>query len=103
MQGVSRTARGCRTGPTSISCAAPGVDDSRSIALAPLDAEGVSNLASRMLDGAAPSTLVDFVEQRTNGNPFFVQELIRALRDKGALVLTEQGWAIRSGWDDREL
>jgi adenylate cyclase len=78
-------------------------DERRWIELGPLAPEGISVLATTILDGAAPTELVEFVERRTSGNPFFVEELVRALRDRGVLVLEADGWTIRSGWDEREL
>ena len=47
--------------------------------------------------------MIAFVERRSSGNPFFAQELVRALRDSDALVLGERGWTIRPGWDARHL
>ena len=82
---------------------ASGDAASRAIQLAPLTATAIAELASAVLGGVAPGRLVEFVVGRTSGNPFFVQELIRAVRERGALVLDEHGWTIRAGWDEREL
>jgi adenylate cyclase len=75
----------------------------RLLDVSPLDTYGISRLADALLGGSPPETLVAFVERRTSGNPFFVQELIRTLRDGGALVSAEGGWCIRPGWDERQL
>lgn len=73
------------------------------IELEPLDQNGIGRLAEAVLGGVAPEPLIAFVERRSSGNPFFAQELVRALRDSDALVLGERGWTIRPGWDARHL
>ena len=73
------------------------------IELEPLDQNGIGRLAEAILGGVAPEPLIAFVERRSSGNPFFAQELVRALRDSDALVLGERGWTIRPGWDARHL
>jgi class 3 adenylate cyclase/tetratricopeptide (TPR) repeat protein len=73
------------------------------IELGPLESEGIGHLASAILGGPAPEILSIFIERRTSGNPFFVQELVRTLRDSSALELTDTGWTIRPGWDARQL
>jgi adenylate cyclase len=78
-------------------------EEPRWIELGPLAPDGIRLLATTILDGPAPGELVDFVERRTSGNPFFVEELVRALRDRDVLVLEDNAWSIRSGWDEREL
>jgi adenylate cyclase len=80
-----------------------GGEAARSLALEPLDPSGVADLVDRMLGGKAPAELVSFVEKRTTGNPFFVQETVRALQDKGALLRREGRWTIKPGWDERDL
>ncbi len=73
------------------------------IELEPLDQNGIGRLAEAILGSVAPEPLIAFVERRSSGNPFFAQELVRALRDSDALVLGERGWTIRPGWDARHL
>jgi adenylate cyclase len=75
----------------------------RAIELGPLDNAAVRTLATDILGGAPPDELVAFVSQRTNGNPFFAQELLRALRDGGALESSDGRLTIRRGWDERQL
>ena len=74
-----------------------------SIALGPLEGEAIGALAAGILGGPAPLELVSFIEDRTSGNPFFVEELVRALHERDVLVQSDHGWAIRPGWDEREL
>jgi adenylate cyclase len=73
------------------------------IELEPLDQNGIGRLAEAILGGVAPEPLIAFVERRSSGNPFFAEELVRALRDSDAIVLGERGWTIRPGWDARHL
>jgi class 3 adenylate cyclase/tetratricopeptide (TPR) repeat protein len=73
------------------------------IELGPFDRDAITRLAEGILGGMAPDELVAFVEQRTSGNPLFVQEMLRALREEDALVPGENGWEIRRGWDERRL
>lgn len=73
------------------------------IEIGPLDRDAINRLAEDILGGGAPGELVAFVERRTSGNPLFVQEMLRALRDADALVRSEHGWEIRAGWDERRL
>jgi adenylate cyclase len=73
------------------------------IEVGPFDRDAITRLAEGILGGMVPDELVAFVEQRTSGNPLFVQEILRALRDEDALVPGQSGWEIRSGWDERRL
>jgi class 3 adenylate cyclase/tetratricopeptide (TPR) repeat protein len=73
------------------------------VELDPLDQMAIGRLAEGILGGVAPEPLIAFVERRSTGNPFFAQELVRALRDSDALVLGQRGWTIRPGWDERHL
>ena len=78
-------------------------EDPPTVELGPFDRDAIALLAEAILGGTAPDALVGFVERRTSGNPLFVQELIRTLRDADALVPAERGWEIRPGWDERRL
>jgi class 3 adenylate cyclase/tetratricopeptide (TPR) repeat protein len=60
----------------------------RQIALAPLDAEAVHQLLADLLGGDDDSSLdglADLVRERTRGNPFFIEELVRGLVEAGTL------------------
>jgi len=55
--------------------------------LTPLEAPDVGTMVAAMLDGAtADAGLVDAVSARSGGNPFFVEELCRALLERGPLA-----------------
>lgn len=67
--------------------------------LSPLGAEAITSLVSRLLSGPPTVAFVEFVLERTSGNPLFAEELVRSLRDSGALIASTEGWCTRSGWD----
>jgi class 3 adenylate cyclase/tetratricopeptide (TPR) repeat protein len=75
----------------------------RAIELGPLDRIGLRMLAKHILDGDPPDDLVSFVAERTTGNPFFAQELLRTLLDSGALEHANRRLIISRGWDERRL
>jgi class 3 adenylate cyclase/tetratricopeptide (TPR) repeat protein len=77
--------------------------DVTQLALGALDAEAVAAVAAGVLGSAAPPELIRFVVQRTDGNPFFIKELLRELRDSCALVGVDGGWQLRPGWDERDV
>ncbi|MGZ5339761.1 MAG: ATP-binding protein, partial [Thermoleophilaceae bacterium] len=58
----------------------------RQIALAPLGAEAIEELLTELL-GFDPSLdgLAELVRERTQGNPFFIEELVQALVEAGSL------------------
>jgi tetratricopeptide (TPR) repeat protein len=58
----------------------------RQIALAPLGAEAIEELLAELL-GFDPSLdgLAELVRERTQGNPFFIEELVQALVEAGSL------------------
>jgi adenylate cyclase len=75
----------------------------RWLELEPLEMAGVTQLAADILGGQPPAEVVAFVSRRAGGNPFFVQELVRTLRDGGALVRSEGRLTLQPGWDERRL
>jgi class 3 adenylate cyclase/tetratricopeptide (TPR) repeat protein len=78
----------------------PGV---RTIQLAPLDETGIGELVQLVLEGPPPTGLVPWVVERTTGNPFFVEELVRALREREILVPADEGWSLRPGWEEGDV
>ncbi|MDX6411689.1 MAG: hypothetical protein QOE91_1205, partial [Gaiellaceae bacterium] len=73
------------------------------IRLEPLDESGVDELIESILGSSPPSGLASFVVERTAGNPFFIEEMLRSLREIEALVSENGSWKMRSGWDARTL
>jgi class 3 adenylate cyclase len=54
-----------------------------------------------LLDGEdAPDDLVDVVIARTDGNPFFVEEIVNSLIETDVLVREAGGWVLRRRLDD---
>ena len=57
----------------------------QTIPLAPLDADGLTDLVHHLLGVAPDPELRSFLQQRTDGNPYFVEQLLIYLKDQGWL------------------
>jgi class 3 adenylate cyclase/tetratricopeptide (TPR) repeat protein len=68
--------------------------------LDPLPAAEASRMLEEMVAAALPDDLRQTVVERAEGNPFFLEELIGELVDRGALVQTEDGWSVQAGQPD---
>jgi DNA-binding CsgD family transcriptional regulator/tetratricopeptide (TPR) repeat protein len=66
----------------------------RELVVEPLDLTGTGALASRILDGPVGSRLVTLLYHRTQGMPFFIEELAAALVDSGRLTQEPGGWVL---------
>ena len=55
------------------------------------------------LGGPPRSRLLPFINERTSGNPFFVEELLRSLVDTGLLQRRDGIWVMQHGWDAATL
>uniref|UniRef100_A0A7C4XL44 Diguanylate cyclase n=1 Tax=candidate division WOR-3 bacterium TaxID=2052148 RepID=A0A7C4XL44_UNCW3 len=62
------------------------------ITLKPLEIDSVARMLSLILDDFPPPELTEYVFNQTGGNPYFIEELMKALRDNGALIGTKNGW-----------
>ena len=63
------------------------------IALAPLDEADSRSLVANLLEvESLPRRLRDFIVERADGNPFFVEEVIRMLIERGWVVLRDGRW-----------
>ncbi|MBX0329518.1 tetratricopeptide repeat protein [Oscillochloris sp. ZM17-4] len=51
-------------------------------------------LIQQVLDGVPPPELEELLLTRSHGNPYFIEEFLRGLRDGGALSRTEDGWRL---------
>ena len=64
------------------------------IQLSPLSAGDSAGLTSHLLGMPAPREVVDVVQRRAEGNPFFTAELLRMLTEDGSLVLRAGRWEL---------
>lgn len=80
---------------------AAGADEAlrHPIQLDPMDNEAVEPLVTEFLGGPASQEVVDVVQERAVGNPFFVQELLRSLRESGEIVQEDEIWVLSSTFD----
>ena len=63
----------------------------RSVALEALPADDAGELLARLLGQEPPAAVGDAVIRRCEGNPFFVEELLATLIDRGALLRDDGG------------
>jgi DNA-binding SARP family transcriptional activator/tetratricopeptide (TPR) repeat protein len=71
-----------------------------SLALAGLDERGVGALIAEQAGHEAPAALVRVIHEATDGNPFFVEEVLRDLIGTGVLFEREGRWASTLGADE---
>ncbi len=66
------------------------------LVLSPLSQADSLALASDILRRVPklPHTLLNFVVRRAEGNPFFIEELIKAIIEDGVIVKGENGWQV---------
>ncbi|MBN1425682.1 tetratricopeptide repeat protein [Candidatus Fermentibacteria bacterium] len=64
------------------------------VELAPLSDEGSRQLLKGLLQEPeeAPSYLIDMIAERAEGNPLFLEELVRMLMEGGGLRRSDAGW-----------
>ncbi len=76
----------------------PGVADAQRILLEPLDKGGsrqlVNELLKKMTD--VPALLRELITSGAQGNPFYMEELVKMLADEGAIVTTGEHWSINA-------
>jgi class 3 adenylate cyclase/DNA-binding CsgD family transcriptional regulator len=60
--------------------------------LEPLSPERVADMVSAIFDEATRDDTRDFLHARTDGNPFVLEEMLRAALDRGDIFRTESGW-----------
>jgi class 3 adenylate cyclase/tetratricopeptide (TPR) repeat protein len=76
----------------------------RSLRLEPLESESLTELLESLLGSdAALASLKSFVHNRAGGNPFFVEELVRALVDRGVLEGTRENYRIKKPFSGNEI
>lgn len=72
-------------------------------ALTGLDHRGVSELVGALADQEADPALVDALVAETNGNPFFVSEVLRHLAESGAYRRVDGRWVAERPLEDLGL
>ncbi|HEY2940570.1 MAG TPA: adenylate/guanylate cyclase domain-containing protein, partial [Gaiellaceae bacterium] len=63
--------------------------------LEPLSPGDSVRMLDELLSGGLPAELRELVVERAEGNPFFVEELLGVLIDRGLLARRNGGWALR--------
>jgi DNA-binding SARP family transcriptional activator/class 3 adenylate cyclase len=63
--------------------------------LEPLSVQDADRMLEQLLDAELPERLRRLVLERSEGNPFFLEELLRAFIDHGLLVREGKGWIAR--------
>ena len=84
---------------------AAGADDGHRLALQldPLDAPAIEPLVSEVLGGPAGRDVIDLVNERAVGNPFYAIEIVRAMVDGGSLLQVDGRWSLSAGTDVRTI
>ncbi len=70
--------------------------------LQPLDGQRAPALAQALLQHLhdPPEALRQLLVQRADGNPFYMEELVRMLIDDGVIDARRTPWSLRRGWQD---
>ncbi len=72
----------------------------RVVHLDPLSQRQVELMLSSLLDDRqVPAAVVEAIISRTEGNPFFVEEIVNTMVETGALVRGPDGWAVGESLD----
>ncbi len=64
------------------------------IELRELSPRQTAELLASLLQGEPPAALARFVAERSDGNPFYVEEVVNSLVETQVLVRSPQGWAL---------
>src|SRR5438094_223774 len=65
------------------------------LSLAPLSRAGAELMLDKLLPAAVPARLRNVIVERAEGNPFFVEELLATLIDRGVVQREKAGWSLR--------
>jgi class 3 adenylate cyclase len=72
-----------------------GRADGELLELEPLSAHDSARMLDELLAGSLPAELSEVLVERAEGNPFFVEELLGVLIDRGLLSRRNGSWALR--------
>ena len=65
------------------------------VSLGRLNRAALANLAKAQLGGLPQADLMDVLEERTEGNPFFCEQTLQYLKEEGLLDEREGNWSVR--------
>jgi predicted ATPase/KaiC/GvpD/RAD55 family RecA-like ATPase len=66
----------------------------REIPLKRLDAQEVNEIAESMIQGKIDATIAARIAQESQGNPLFVVETLKMLKERGALIFQDNTWQL---------
>jgi class 3 adenylate cyclase/tetratricopeptide (TPR) repeat protein len=66
----------------------------RELSLGGLSGEALAKLAASQLGGPVDQGLLNLLAERADGNPFFAEQMVRYLKEEGALSERSLGWTI---------
>jgi DNA-binding SARP family transcriptional activator len=72
-----------------------GHRNATTLSLEPLGSEEAATMLAGVLGVELPIALRDTFLERAEGNPFFLEELLASLVDRGVLERSQTGWAVR--------
>jgi class 3 adenylate cyclase/tetratricopeptide (TPR) repeat protein len=72
-----------------------GRRNATTIWLEPLQEDDAARMLDELLDVALPDELRRLLVRRSEGNPFFVEELVAELADAGVVERSDGGWVVR--------
>ncbi len=75
--------------------------DQTFVQLADLNAEGIGELVRRRLGGDVDALALEFIFAQSQGNPFFAEELVDALRERGHLAPVTERWQLSTALIER--
>lgn len=69
----------------------------KTVDLGPLDAEATASLVAALLGGRPDGDLVELIQDKSSGNPFFATQTVLDLAESGAIVVGAAGCRLESG------
>jgi predicted ATPase/class 3 adenylate cyclase len=75
----------------------------QSIELGGLSVQALSELAEIYLGGAASPELIHLLEARSEGNPYFAEQILIYLKEENLLEMSNRGWSVKRRMQDTAL
>lgn len=73
------------------------------IELEPLTSNDASGMVTALMGGDLPAKVLNLIVARGGGNPFFIEELLATLIDRGVIARANGTWTLARSIDEREL